>query len=73
MADLLANNGLAIENALATVRAAKQVGADDIRVQTYTANTIKLDCKNEYFQIKQGAIRDGTSLYKLYQEAYTRL
>lgn len=71
IAELSANHGHNLENALATVRAVKECGADAIKVQTYTADTITLNCNNEYFQIKQGTIWDGTTLYQLYQEAYT--
>jgi len=71
IAELSANHGHNIENALATVRAVKECGADAIKIQTYTADTITLNCNNEYFQIKQGTIWDGTTLYQLYQEAYT--
>lgn len=71
IAELSANHGHDIENALASVREAKACGADAIKIQTYTADTITLDCDNEYFQIKQNTIWDGTTLYKLYQEAYT--
>ena len=71
IAELSANHGHKLENALATVRAAKASGADAIKIQTYTADTITLDCDNEYFQIKQGTIWDGTTLHKLYQLAYT--
>lgn len=71
IAELSANHGHNIENALASVREAKACGADAIKIQTYTADTITLDCDNEYFQIKQNTIWDGTTLYKLYQEAYT--
>lgn len=71
IAELSANHGHSIDNAQATVRAAKECGADAIKIQTYTADTITLDCDNEYFQIKQGTIWDGNTLHKLYQEAYT--
>lgn len=71
IAELSANHGHKLETALATVRAAKDCGADAIKIQTYTPDTITLDCDNEYFQVKQGTIWDGTTLYKLYAEAYT--
>ena len=71
IAELSANHGQNLEHALATIRAAKACGADAIKIQTYTADTMTLDCDNEYFQINQGTIWDGTTLYKLYQQAYT--
>lgn len=71
IAELSANHGHSLDAALATVRAVKTCGADAIKIQTYTADTITLDCDNEYFQINQGTIWDGTTLYKLYQQAYT--
>ena len=71
IAELSANHGHSLEKALATVRKAKECGADAIKIQTYTADTMTLDCDNEYFQINQGTIWDGTTLYKLYQQAYT--
>ncbi|MFQ2093753.1 pseudaminic acid synthase [Aeromonas taiwanensis] len=71
IAELSANHGHDLATALATVRAAKACGADAIKIQTYTADTITLDCDNQYFQINQGTLWDGTTLYKLYQEAYT--
>ncbi len=71
IAELSANHGHDLATALATVRAVKACGADAIKIQTYTADTITLDCDNEYFQINQGTLWDGTTLHKLYQEAYT--
>lgn len=71
IAELSANHGHKLETALASVRKAKEAGADAIKIQTYTADTITIDCDNDYFQIKHGTIWDGTTLYKLYQEAYT--
>lgn len=71
IAELSANHGSNLETALATVRKAKECGADAIKLQTYTADTITLDCDSDYFQIKQGTLWDGTTLYKLYQQAYT--
>lgn len=71
IAEISANHGQDIEIAKNTIAAAKHAGADAVKIQTYTADTITLDCDNEYFQIKQGTIWDGTTLYKLYEEAYT--
>lgn len=69
VAELSANHGNSLEVAIETVRAAAASGADAIKVQTYTADTITLDCDNEYFQIKHETIWDGVTLYKLYEEA----
>ena len=71
VAEISANHGHNIQIAKDTIKAAKQAGADAVKIQTYTADTITMDCDNEYFQIKQGTLWDGTTLYKLYQEAYT--
>ncbi len=71
IAELSANHGHKLETALATVRAAREAGADAIKIQTYTPDTITLDCDNEHFQIRHGTIWDGTTLYRLYEEAYT--
>lgn len=71
IAELSANHNHKKDIALRTIEAAKKAGADAVKIQTYTADTITLDCDNEYFQIKQGTIWDGTTLYKLYQQAYT--
>ena len=57
--------------AVKTIKAMKEAGADAIKFQTYTPDTITIDCDNEYFQIKQGTIWDGQVLYNLYETAYT--
>ena len=57
--------------AVEIIKKAAWAGADAIKLQTYTPDTITIDCDNEYFQIKQGTIWDGTTLHKLYQDAYT--
>lgn len=71
IAELSANHNNDINIARKTIKAAKETGADAIKLQTYTAYTMTIDCDNEYFQINQGTLWDGTTLYKLYQQAYT--
>ncbi|WP_462351379.1 pseudaminic acid synthase [Fusobacterium varium] len=71
IAELSANHGHSIETAKKSIELAKESGADAVKIQTYTPDTITLNCDNEYFQINNGTIWDGTILYKLYQEAYT--
>jgi pseudaminic acid synthase len=70
IAELSANHNGSLDNALETVKAAKRAGADCIKLQTYTADTITLDSDKEDFIIK-GTIWDGKKLHTLYQEAYT--
>lgn len=71
IAELSANHNGSIENAIETIRAAKRAGANAIKLQTYTADTLTLDAKTDDFMIKQGTIWDGQYLHDLYQEAYT--
>jgi len=71
IAEISANHNHDIEIAKKMIREAKKAGADSVKLQTYTPDTMTLDCDNDYFQIKQGTIWDGKSLYKLYEEAYT--
>lgn len=71
VAELSANHLQKFDNAVKLIKAAKEAGADAIKLQTYTPDTITIDCDNEYFQIKQGTIWDGKTLYQLYKEAYT--
>lgn len=70
IAELSANHNGNLETALETVRAAKRAGADCIKLQTYTADTITIDSQKDDFLIK-GTIWEGKNLYKLYKEAYT--
>ena len=70
IAELSANHGGNIATALETVRAAKRAGADAIKLQTYTADTITLDSNKDDFLIKGGTLWDGKTLHSLYKEAY---
>lgn len=70
IAELSANHNGSLETALETVRAAKRAGADCIKLQTYTADTITIDSRKDDFLIK-GTIWEGKNLYDLYKEAYT--
>lgn len=69
IAELSANHGGKLDIALETVRAAHRAGADAIKLQTYTADTITIDCKMPDFEIKQGTHWDGQYLYDLYKGA----
>ena len=71
IAELSANHNGKLQNALDAIKAAKEIGADAIKLQTYTADTMTLDCKNDDFLITQDTLWDGKYLYDLYQEAYT--
>lgn len=72
IAELSANHGQKLEIALETIKAAKRAGADAIKLQTYTADTLTIDCDNEYFtSVLNGTIWEGRTLYDLYKEAYT--
>ena len=70
IAELSANHNGSLETALETIRAAKRAGADCIKLQTYTADTITIDSRKDDFLIK-GTIWEGRNLYELYEEAYT--
>ena len=69
IAELSANHGGKLDIALETIRAAKRSGADAIKIQTYTADTITLDSKKDFFKINQGTHWDGMYLHDLYKEA----
>lgn len=69
IAELSANHAGNLEIAKETVRAAKRTGADAIKLQTYTADTITLDVKTNDFKIQHGTAWDGQYLYDLYKEA----
>lgn len=70
IAELSANHNGVLEKALDTISEAKRCGADAIKLQTYSANTMTIDCAKEDFIIK-GGLWDGYQLYELYKEAQT--
>lgn len=71
IAEISANHLQSFDNAVKIIKEAKKAGVDAVKLQTYTPDTITIDCDNEYFKVTQGTIWDGTTLHKLYQEAYT--
>ncbi len=70
IAELSANHNGSLETAIETIRAAKRAGANAIKFQTYTADTMTIDSRKDDFVIK-GTIWEGRNLYELYKEAYT--
>ncbi|MBF0282571.1 MAG: pseudaminic acid synthase [Zetaproteobacteria bacterium] len=70
IAEMSANHNGQIDNAFKIIEAAKMAGADAVKLQTYTADTITLNCDSEDFRIR-GGLWDGRTLYDLYQEAHT--
>ncbi|HKS76509.1 MAG TPA: pseudaminic acid synthase [Terriglobales bacterium] len=71
VAELSANHHQSFEEAVRIVEAAKQAGADAIKLQTYTADTITISSDQKYFRVSGGTLWDGRTLYELYGEAYT--
>lgn len=72
IAEMSANHCGNIEFAKKIISKAKEIGADAVKIQTYTADTITINCNNEEFQIKdKGSLWKGENLYSLYQKAYT--
>ncbi|MDD2354972.1 MAG: pseudaminic acid synthase [Lachnospiraceae bacterium] len=71
VAEMSANHLQSYDRAVEIIHAAAEAGADAIKLQTYTADTITIDSDEPCFRITGGTIWDGTTLYKLYKEAYT--
>ena len=70
IAEMSANHAGKIENAFKIIEEAAKAGADCVKIQTYTADTLTIDCREEPYQIK-GGLWDGYNYYQLYQAAYT--
>jgi len=71
VAEMSANHGQSYEQAVRLIHAAKEAGADAVKIQTYTPDTMTIDCDNDYFRIGKGTVWEGRNLYDLYGEAYT--
>ncbi len=71
IAELSANHGGKIEIAKETIKVAKEIGVDAIKLQTYTADTITLNCKKPKFMANPDGLWAGKNLYELYKEAFT--
>ena len=65
VAEISANHHQDFEEAVKIIRAAKDAGADAVKLQTYTPDTMTIDCNNEYFCIGQGTIWEGKNHWKL--------
>lgn len=70
IAEMSANHNQNFDKAVKIIEAAKDAGADAVKLQTYTPDTLTIDCENEYFRIK-GTIWEGKVLHDLYREAQT--
>ena len=71
IAEMSANHGQDFDQAVKIIHAAKEAGADAIKLQTYTPDSLTIDCDNEDFRVGKGSIWEGQRLYDLYKEAYT--
>ncbi len=71
IAEMSANHNQSFDAAVEIIKAAKASGADAVKLQTYTADTLTINCDNDYFKIKGNSPWAGRTLYDLYQEAYT--
>ena len=70
VAELSANHNGDLNNAIKLIEAAKDCGVDAVKLQTYTPDTMTIDCDNEEFMINEG-LWSGKTLYELYKEAFT--
>ncbi len=71
IAEMSANHGGSFEHALEIIKGAAAAGADCLKIQTYTADSLTIDCDKKYFKIDNGGLWDGKTYYELYKEAGT--
>lgn len=71
IAELSANHNQVFDQAVQLIRTAKEVGADAVKLQTYSPDTITINCNNKYFNIGDDSLWAGKNLHELYSEAYT--
>jgi N-acetylneuraminate synthase len=71
VAEMSANHGGSLDTATKILDEAKRAGADAVKVQTYTPDTLTIECDNEFFRIGKGTLWEGRTLYDLYAEAFT--
>jgi N-acetylneuraminate synthase len=71
IAEMSANHNQDFDRAVKIIEAAKEAGADAVKLQTYTPDTMTISCDNKYFQVGKGTLWEGRNLYDLYAEAYT--
>src|SRR5690606_8226398 len=71
IAELSANHTQSFDRAVELIKAAQEAGADAVKLQTYTPDTITMASQKEYFRISGGTLWDGRTLYDLYRDAYT--
>lgn len=71
IAEMSANHNMDYERAVELIRTAKEMGADAVKIQTYTADTITIDCDKEWFMTPSDGLWSGMTLHDLYKTAYT--
>lgn len=71
IAEISANHNHSLDEALKLIEISKESGADAVKIQTYTPDTMTIDCRNDHFVVGQGTIWTGRNLHDLYREAYT--
>ena len=71
IAEMSANHNQNFDQAVKIIQAAKDAGATAVKLQTYTPDTITIDCNNKYFRLGKGTLWEGQNLYELYNNAHT--